>query len=212
MQLKKIATEHPKKVAAMDDIFEIYKQAILRLCPNCTNAEWHYLKSGLTVKHYKARELFIEWGKNGHQLGYIASGLVRAYYVNDKGVEVSVMFAMEGGYATDYPSLLAETPSRYNFECLGPTTIVMLSYGHMQAGYRQFAGLERYGRLIAEEVLKMLQKRVQSFQFETAEERYLNFIAQNPALFNRISLTHLASFLGIERPSLSRIRSKISRG
>lgn len=87
----------------------------------------------------------------------------------------------------------------------------MLSYQHIQVGYNQFAGLERYGRLIAEEVLKMLQKRVESFQFETAEIRYLNFISQHPALFNRISLTHLASFLGIERPSLSRIRSNIAR-
>jgi CRP-like cAMP-binding protein len=195
----------------MDKIFEIYRQAIISLYPDCTDKEWNYLKSGLDISTYKAGEFFIVSGQKAHQLGYIASGLVRAYYVNDKGEEVSVMFAMENDYATDYTSLLAQTPSKYNFECLEPTTIVTLSYKHMQSGYTKFAGLERYGRLIAEDILEMLQKRVQSFQFETAEQRYLSFVKQNPNLFNRISLTHLASFLGIERPSLSRIRNKIAR-
>lgn len=100
---------------AMQDIYGIYKEAILRLYPNCTTEEWQYLKSGLTINHYKPREYFIESGKNGHQLGYITSGLIRAFYVNDKGEEVSIMFAVGGEYATDYPSLLMQIPSRYNF-------------------------------------------------------------------------------------------------
>ena len=67
------------------------------------------------------------------------------------------------------------------------------------------------GRYIAENVLTILSDRVESFLFNTAEERYLKFINENPELIQRISLTHLSSFLGIERQSLSRIRSKISK-
>ena len=66
-----------------------------------------------------------------------------------------------------------------------------------------------YGRLIAEHVLTVQTDRVESFLFENAEQRYLNFIDKNPDIINRISLTHLASYLGIERQSLSRIRKKI---
>ena len=68
-----------------------------------------------------------------------------------------------------------------------------------------------YGRLIAEHVLTVQTDRVESFLFENAEERYLNFIEQNRDIINRISLSHLASHLGIERQSLSRIRSRIAR-
>jgi hypothetical protein len=80
----------------------------------------------------------------------------------------------------------------------------------MQDGYNEYKNIERYGRLVTEEVLVQQQTRVESFLFEKAEERYLNFIKRSPNLFNRISLTYLASYLGIERQSLSRIRKKLA--
>ena len=55
----------------------------------------------------------------------------------------------------------------------------------------------------------MQQKRIEGFLFENAETRYLEFVKENPDLFNRVSLSHLASFLGIERQSLTRIRKKL---
>ncbi len=70
--------------------------------------------------------------------------------------------------------------------------------------------MERYGRLVAEEVLKIQQKRIESFLFETAEDRYIKFINEDPDLFNRVSISHLCSYLGIERQTLTRIRKKLS--
>jgi hypothetical protein len=70
--------------------------------------------------------------------------------------------------------------------------------------------LEKYGRLIAQEILKDQQKRIESFLFENAEQRYINFVKENPNLNNRVSISYLSTYLGIERPSLSRIRKKIS--
>jgi CRP/FNR family transcriptional regulator len=193
------------------DDFNLFKNAILRVHPNCLEDEWGYLKSGLTIQHFKAREVYLDAGMKNHHLGFLTKGLVRAYYINENGNEVTTMFAKENQYATDYPSLLKEMPSRYYFQCLEPTTILMLTHQHMQVGYEHYIGLERYGRLMAEEILKLLQHRVESFQFEQASQRYLNFIQDNPELFKRIPLTYLATYLGIERPSLSRIRKKIAR-
>ena len=89
--------------------------------------------------------------------------------------------------------------------------MVNLSYHHIQQGYDRLPNLERYGRLIAEEVLMSQQKRIESFLFDNAETRYLDFVRENPDLFNRISLSHLSSYLGIERQSLTRIRKKLTR-
>jgi CRP/FNR family transcriptional regulator, anaerobic regulatory protein len=88
--------------------------------------------------------------------------------------------------------------------------MVCISYEDIQYNYQQFPAFERYGRLIAEEILKRQQARIESFIFQTAEERYLNFIEYHPTLFNRISLSHLCSYLGIERQSLTRIRQKLA--
>jgi len=189
---------------------DIYKKEIVRLYPSCSREEWAYLSSGLAEQHYKPKEFFIDKGQKNHSLGFVIKGLVRAFYINDKGEDVTIHFAAENNYATDYLSLLDQRPSRYYFQCLEPTTIITLSYQHMQNGYKAFSGFERYGRLVAEEILRSFQHRIESFQFNQGEQRYRNFIIENKQIINRISLTHLSSYLGIERPSLSRIRRKIA--
>ncbi|WP_183572391.1 Crp/Fnr family transcriptional regulator [Mucilaginibacter sp. X5P1] len=193
----------------MEPDIEIYRKVLNELNPKVSADEWDYFKTGLAVKKLKSREFFIESGKRNHLLGFVTSGLIRAFYINHLGEDITISFIKEFEYATDYPSLLVKKPSRYNFQCLEPTTVVTVPYHHIQNGYEKFAGFERNGRLIAEDVLKRQQSRIESFQFDNAEHRYLDFVKKNPELFNRISLTHLSSYLGIERPSLSRIRKKI---
>ncbi len=79
----------------------------------------------------------------------------------------------------------------------------------MQECYTKYKNFEKYGRLVAENLLVMKNNRIESFLFENAEQRYLNFVKENAELLSRISLTHLSSFLGIERQSLTRIRKKL---
>ena len=142
-------------------------------------------------------------------MGFVCKGLLRRYYINNKGKTITTGFVKEDEYATDYPAFIQQRPSKYYMECLEPCIIIELSYDDIQEGYANFKSNERYGRLIAEKVLTIQTDRVESFLFDTAEVRYLNFVRDNPGLVNRISLTHLSSYLGIERQSLSRIRSKI---
>ncbi len=144
-------------------------------------------------------------------MGFVCSGLLRRYYVNNEGKTITTSFIHENNYATDYPAFIRQKSSKYFIECPEPSIIIKLSYDQIQQGYEKFKNSERYGRLIAEKVLTIQTDRVESFLFETAEERYLNFINQNPHLINRISLTHLSTYLGIERQSLSRIRNKIAK-
>lgn len=193
----------------MQNDFDLLERAIKQLNPDCTDEEWDFLSSSLLTQSIRERGFFIEAGLKNHPLGFVISGLIRVYYINEQGEDITIQFVDEGGYATDYYAFITQTPSKYYFQCLEPTTLLTVSYQHIQMGYERYAGLQRYGRLIAEEVFKTQQQRIESFQFDQAEKRYLDFIAQNPSLFNRISLTHLSSYLGIERPSLSRIRKKI---
>lgn len=64
-------------------------------------------------------------------------------------------------------------------------------------------------RCSAEKSCQMHQDRIEAFLFETAEQRYLNFIRQQPEIFNRVSVTHLCSYIGVKRQSLTRIRKKL---
>nr|WP_297787938.1 Crp/Fnr family transcriptional regulator [uncultured Allomuricauda sp.] len=188
-----------------------YLETYLQQFSHLSVEELALFRSQLTLKEYMVKDFFFKNGEVQKKMGYVCKGLLRRYYNNEKGKSITTGFVKENEYATDYPAFIQQRPSKYHMECLEPCTIIELAYEDIQEGYNNFKSNERYGRLIAEKVLTIQTDRVESFLFETAEERYLNFIKDNPGLINRISLTHLSSYLGIERQSLSRIRSKIAK-
>lgn len=135
---------------------------------------------------------------------------MRVFYVDPRGQESTLRFAAQGYYSTDYYAFLTQTPSLFHLQSLEPTTLLTASYAHIQACYQRYPGWECYGRAIAERLFKEQHQRIFSFQLDSAGQRYLQFVQDYPALFNRVTLTHLSSYLGIERQSLSRIRKKIA--
>ena len=187
-----------------------YLKSFQAICPNATIEELNYLESGLSVIELKPKHFFIHANTMQKEIGFVYSGLLRAFYIDNNGNEISVNFIRENRYATHYSAFITQTPSKYYFQCLEPTVLVTISYKHIQEGYEKFPIFERYGRLVAEAVLKIQQKRIEGFLFDNAETRYLDFIKENPDLFNRVSLSYLASYLGIERQSLTRIRKKLA--
>lgn len=193
----------------MQTAADLYLASVKSICPNLTEEELAYFAAKLTVKELKKRAYFVEADKIQKEIGFITSGLIRSFFVDRAGDEITVGFYAEGDYATHYPAFITRRPSRYSIQCLEPSTIACLSFDDMQLIYKASTKFERYGRLVAEEILKQQQARIEGFIFQTAEERYLDFVEQHPTLFNRISLSHLCSFLGIERQSLTRIRQKL---
>lgn len=189
-----------------------YLNAVRTLCPNVSYTALNYLKSGLRVVELQPKHFFIHANVIQQEIGFVFQGLIRAFYIDNQGNEITVNFVQENRYATHYTAFITRTPGKYYFQCIEPTILVNLSYDHIQTGYDKFPDIERYGRLIAEEVLKFQQKRIENFLFDTAEQRYLDFIKENPDLFNRVSLSHLSSFLGMERQTLTRIRQKLAKG
>ena len=188
---------------------EYYIDLFLNKIPTSNMELKKFSRSFLTVNEYNKKELLYKSGEIQKEVGFVCQGLLRKYYINQKGSEIITGFISENGFSTDYPSFLRQKPSKYHIQCLEPTIIVKIPYEKLQEAYQKYRDNERFGRLVAENVLTRETDRVESLLFESAEERYLNFLDQNKNISNRISLTHLASYLGIERQSLSRIRSNL---
>ena len=189
---------------------EAFQQSVVGIHPHLSQAAWDYLQSHIEIRSLNKKDYFIKDGQIQRSIGYVAEGLLRGYYIDDKGDEVTIRFVPEGRYATHYSALLRQEASRYYFQCLEQSTLVLLPLEVIQKGYDDYKGLERFGRLIAENILQMQQGRIEQFQFMNAEQRYVQFVEEYPLLFNRVSLSHLSTYLGIQRPSLSRIRKKIA--
>lgn len=192
-----------------DKIKENYFDLFMEQFPSLSLEAKNFTRSILTLKKYNKKEFLYKSGDIQKEIGYVCQGLLRKYYINEKGNKITTGFISKQGYATDYPSFLRQKSTKYYIECLEPSIIIYMPYEKLQESYRKYKGSEMYGRLIAEQVLTRETDRVESFMFLNAEERYLDFLDQNKDISNRISLTHLASYLGIERQSLSRIRGNL---
>jgi len=179
----------------MKNDIEMFIKSVKSICPELTDLELEQFSKNISVVSFPKKDLFIQAGQIQKEVGFISKGLIRSFYIDKHGNEITVRFYAENDYATHYTAFITQQPSKYSFQCLEPSTLVLLSYEKMQWAYKTFPKFEKYGRLITEEILKMQQDRIESFIFQTAEERYLDFIKQNPDLYNRISLSH--TFLGV---------------
>jgi CRP-like cAMP-binding protein len=189
---------------------EILSNVILHLNPQMNKDALDYLLESCTFSTYKNKDEIIKPLESQRNLYFLTSGLVRGYYIDEKGNDITIRFINNQGWITHYTALLSNTPSKYTFQCLEECSVINLPFEKINEGYNQFSSLERLGRLIAESVLKTQQARIESFQFLDAEERYLEFLDNYPELFNRVSLSHLCTYLGLQRQSLTRIRKKIA--
>ena len=194
----------------MEEELALFKKAFLVMNPDIPDEAWDHVVQHCSFQTVPRKEYLLEAGTPQPGIQFLTEGLVRGYYLNGKGEEMTFYFINHHGWVTDYAALLEQQPSLYYFQALESSKFITLSYEGMQSGYATYASLQKFGRLIAEHILIGQQRRIESFQFHTAEERYLAFMEEHPALYNRISLTHLSSYLGIQRQSLTRIRQKLS--
>jgi CRP/FNR family transcriptional regulator, anaerobic regulatory protein len=163
----------------------------------------------LGTKTVKAKDYFLIEGKICAEIGFINKGCFRTYYLSD-GKEINTHFAFENEFVTDYDSFLQEKPSRYFIQALEDAEIVTFNLPALLNAYTQSQNWERFGRMVAEQSYKLTTRRVESFLFMDGEQRYLDLLKNQPHIMERIPLYHIASYIGLERESLSRLRKKIA--
>ena len=174
-----------------------------------TEADCALFEPFLQTKQLAAKECFLAEGKVCSEIGFINKGGFRTYYLAD-GKEINTRFVFENDFVVDYDSFLEAKPSKYLIEALEDSEIVTFNQQALFNGYNQSQNWERFGRIMAEQSYKLTTARVESFLFMDGEQRYLNLLKNEPVIFQRIPLYHIASYLGLERESLSRLRNKIA--
>jgi CRP/FNR family transcriptional regulator, anaerobic regulatory protein len=119
----------------MDTEAEILLKSVREICPYITADELSQYASKLTFQELNKKDFFLHSGKIQKALGFVTKGLVRSSFVDNDGDEITVGFYAEGHYATHYPSFITQQPSKYNIQCLEPTTMVCISYEDLQWVY-----------------------------------------------------------------------------
>ena len=157
----------------------------------------------------KKHAFFLKEGQVCKNMVIVYKGGLRYFSRGERG-DYTEGFAFEGEWLGDYESFLLQTPSDHFIEALEDCELFALSYPDMQALYGQNQRFERFGRIIAENLFIHAAKSRRNLMIQSAEDRYLDLLTGQPQIFERLPQHLIASYLGIQPQSLSRIRARIS--
>lgn len=174
-----------------------------------TNDDCLMFEQWLEARQLPAKSYVLEAGQVPQTMGFVNRGVFRMFYLAD-GKEINTHFVFENEFVTDYNSFLSQSPTRYYIQALEDSEIVTFTLQSLQYAYEASKNWERFGRLMAEQASRTTARRVESFLFMDAEERYLQLLRDQPQVLERVPLYHIASYLGLERESLSRLRRRIA--
>lgn len=150
-------------------------------------------------------DFFLKKGQASSSLFLIEEGLVRSYFIKDDR-EINSWFGFENIILGSVLPLFYNLPAFENIQFLETSTICYISGNDLNELYKKYNDMNTVGRIMAEEYCKILEDRVTSLQTGTAEQRYNTLLRDQPDAVQRISLGHIASYLGITQETLSRIR------
>lgn len=150
--------------------------------------------STLTVKK---GEVLQRPGELSSKLYLVVSGLLRSYFLDQKGREHIFLFAAEGSVMVDHipPNL----PCDLFIDALGDSQVVTYDKNYWNAHNNMMEMLQR---------IDILQKRVIMNMGESIYDRYHYFLQLYPDIVPRIPQRMIASYLGVTPEALSKAKHR----
>jgi CRP-like cAMP-binding protein len=176
-----------------------------------TETEISILKTKVVTRKYLKGQYIVQQGDICKHISFLVSGCAKTFYMDDKGQEHIIMFAIEDWWSSDIGSFITQSPADYNVQCLENTYVIQFPYPSQEELLREVPKFERLFRKMLERALVSSQKRIVRGFSMTAKEQYLHFREQYPTIEQRVPQYMIASYLGITKEFLSKIKSEISR-
>lgn len=156
-------------------------------------------------------DFFIKPDKVCRHIAYIVKGTLRTYYINDKAEETTSCFCTENNLTTSYKSFILQQPSNLILRAIEDTNLLVIDYVNLQKLYSKSAAWQTIGRAVAEKEYIVMEKYASILNNETAKEKYLRLMKEQPNVLQKANIEDIASYLGVTRRTLSRIRLEISK-
>jgi len=159
-----------------------------------------------TIRTLRRKELLLQEGEICRYKSFVARGFLRTYRTTENGSEHIMQFSPENSWITDPESYHNNVPSTYNIEALEPCEVVMWTRKDFNNLFENIPALKAYSERLIARNLYLTRQRVFTALSATAEEKYDEFMKMYPGILTRVPLHMVASFLGLSRETLSRIR------
>lgn len=159
-------------------------------------------------KNFTKKENLLEQYSKCKYHFFVERGCVRLFFINEKGIEQTIQFAIENWWITDYLAFDTQTITEFTIQAIENTSIIQIDYENQEKLLKKFPELERYFRLIYQRAYSASQLRTKYFYDFSREQFYHHFNDSFPEFTKRIPQYILASYLHMTPEYLSEIKNK----
>jgi len=173
-----------------------------------TDQEEALITASFRLRKIRKKQYFLQEGDVCEYIGFIMQGAMRQYRVDEKDTEHTVNLFIEDWWVSDRESAVMLTPSSYNIEAWEDTELLVATTAAMQELITRIPAFAKMARVMDQRSFIASQKRLNFALSYSAEKRYTAFAAEHPNFLQRFPQHIIASYLGITKDTLSRVRKQ----
>nr|WP_262906966.1 Crp/Fnr family transcriptional regulator [Tenacibaculum maritimum] len=174
-----------------------------------SESELNLIAKNFVKINFKKGDIVLHSNEEVKYQYYILEGCLRTFFIDKKGKEHTMQFAINDWWISDYIGYFSATKSVLTIECIENATLLRVTKEAVEKTYDSIPKIERFFRKKMERAFVSFQRRILSNLSQSAKERYINFTETYPNIEQHVKNYHIASYLGITTESLSRIRKEI---
>jgi CRP-like cAMP-binding protein len=173
-----------------------------------TPEELELVANASVQKKVRKHQYLLEEGEVSDFVGFVVRGSFRLFRIGDDKQEHVMRFAIENWWISDFISFMSGQPSNCYIEALEDSELIRFSKEKWDVLLAASPNFRQIIEALTAKNFEAHQNRIFSNISEPAEVRYEKFVKEYPTLYNRIPLYMIASFLGLTRETLSRVRKQ----
>lgn len=186
-----------------EKLLDIIKQQVT-ISDNDINLCADYFEPVLFPKN----RIIEEEGKIPNYLYFVVSGYMRLFHYNTNGDEITSHINCPPGFITSYFNFINQTKATDNVECVTDCELLRITKSNLDLLTSKSAGFKDFSIWVFQQSIEYNENRSRELATLTAEQRYQKLIDNYPEILHNVPLQYIASFLGMNSKSLSRIRKQ----
>jgi CRP-like cAMP-binding protein len=156
----------------------------------------------------QAGAYFLKQGEVSGQIAFVKDGLLRSFVYDENTKEITTQFYPSGSLVISFESFNNQVPANENIVAIDTSELFIVTFQKLTKLYLTAPAWVEICKEVADANGIEAMARLLQFQTQTATERYQQFCRDYPQVIKRAAIGHIASYLGIDIATLSRIRKK----
>ena len=192
----------------IEDALEILKKCFFSV-HKLTNEEWTAIAAIWQPVSYKRKTVLTAAGETERHLYFVLEGVQRAFYVDAHHPEATVVFTYPYSFSGIADSFLTQKPSRFFLETITASKMLRTTHQQIQQLMDKYHNIERWVLLSTSNALMGVLERQVELMTYSAEEKFRTLLKRSPHVLQLIPHKYLASYLGIDASTFSKLLATV---